>query len=520
MAKIDQKKTEYVLLPIRGTHSEDMTKLGLSTPSFTRTLRARLKASSASGVNALATAKKPSINILHSTSPTGAKLVSATSQELAALRIEEPSVRAVPVVVYSVMRSPRIRAKKPTKSAAPAKAAKAVATQPLLVKIVDPVGKAIKGALVVALNDEIQQIGADGTTNAKGEVRLKLPGGPKVQVLMVYSGATGHWGRILRNVKLTDGYSVQLNPVDLAQDDFVTRLYGSPKLTDGEGVIVGVIDTGVDGQHPDLKVQHSRAFVTSEQDAGDGSPGKKDGEHGTHVAGLVASRGHGAKRHHAGRAPAVTLNSYRVFPQSGDGAMNYDILRAIEAAVDDGCDLINLSLGAPDPDEAVRDAIKEAFDKGTVCIAAAGNDGRQPLLFPARWSEVISITAIGEKGTYPQDSTETLDEFAPYTTSVKNALHKRRYAARFTNIGPEVRATAPGVGIVSTLPGSGYGVMSGTSMSSPVACGLLAAALSKKPKILKMARTKKRAIEIQRLFFSLCSVAGFTQEIEGQGLPN
>ncbi len=258
---------------------------------------------------------------------------------------------------------------------------------------------------------------------------------------------------------------------------------------------------------------HSRAFVTSESDAGDGSPARKSGEHGTHVAGLVAGRGR-KPAGRSGRAPGATLNSYRVFPDSGGDALNYDILRAIEAAVEDGCDLINLSLGTEAPDEAVRDAIKEAFERGTVCIAAAGNDGRGPLLFPARWSEVLSISAIGCKGTYPARSTEVVDEAAPYSK-----LDKKRYAARFTNIGPELSATAPGVGIVSTFPGGRYGPLSGTSMACPVATGLLAAELSRHPEIVSMPRGRARAVEIQRLFFTMCKPAGFGKEFEGLGLP-
>ncbi|WP_454721489.1 S8 family serine peptidase [Delftia acidovorans] len=503
------EKTDYVLLPVRGMHSEAMSTLGLASTSFGRTLRARLKASK----NATLEITPKGVDIVHSVSPTGAKLVAVTPQELAALRVEAPGVRAVPVVVYDLMRSPRLKA---------VKRAKSTKTGPgisLRLKVEDGAGNPVQGALVVAFTDFAAGVGGDSTSNAKGEATLKLQDGPMVEVLAVYADITGHWGLVQRHITLVDGYTVKLDAVDLSQDDFVTRLYGKPKATDGRNVVVGVVDTGVDGTHPDLTVQQSRAFVYQEKDAGDGSPRARDGEHGTHVAGLVSGRGQGAARHHAGRAPAATLNSYRVFPQAGGGALNYDILRAIEAAVEDGCDLINLSLGTPSPDEAVRDAIKEAFDRGTVCIAAAGNNGRKPLLFPARWSEVISITAIGEKGTYPDHSTETLDELDPYTALTADSLHKRRYAAKFTNIGPEVIATAPGVGIVSTLPGTGYGAMSGTSMAAPVACGLLVAELSRNPQILTMARTRQRAIAIQRLFFSMCVVAGFARDFEGQGLP-
>ncbi len=499
-------KSQYVLLPMRGTHSTSMTHLNVATPAFSKTLRARLKASSVDGIASVSVPNSRAINIIHSASSTGAKLAELTPQELATLRVQEPAVRAVPLVTYHLTRTPRLAvASRAARGGNPQK--------PLRIKVVDQLGMPVVGALVVGLNDAEQKVGDDATTNKHGEARLRLSGGPDVEVLAVYADVTGCWGDVRHNVRLRDGYVVMLSAVDLAMDDFVSVLYSSPKIGDGAGVVVGVIDTGVDSAHPDLKVKHSRAFVSAEGDAGDGSPASIEGEHGTHVAGLIAGAVRAANRH-SGRAPAATLNSYRVFPDGGGNATNYDILRAIEAAVADGCDLINLSLGTATPDEAVRDAIREAFDLGTVCVAAAGNDGREDLLFPARWSEVISITAIGQKGTYPASSVETLDEAAPYSR-----LDKKRFAARFTNIGPEVTATAPGVGVVSTLPGGGYGAMSGTSMACPVASGMLAAALARQPNILALPRGQRRSVEIQRLFFTMCNPAGFSKEFEGQGLP-
>jgi subtilisin family serine protease len=498
-------RSRYVLLPVQGTHSPEMTSVGTATATFKKTLTARLRASSATTISV-----PKSIDIIHSASATGAKLAELSPQELAALQVQEPAVRAVPVVTYHLTRTPRLAVTRQ-------KVKSAKAQPPLRVKVVDQAGKPVIGALVVALNNEKDQIGHDGFTSKKGEVRLRLPSGPQLEVLAVYPDPNGHWGSVERNLKLVDGHTVTLDDIDLAHEDFVTTLYKTPKATDGTGVVVGVIDSGVDGTHPHLTVKHSRCLVSSEGDAGDGSPATEEGEHGTHVAGLIAGAlAAGTKR--GGRAPAVTLNSYRVFPNNGGDAINYDILRAIEAAVEDGCDLINLSLGTTAPDEAVRDAIKEAFAQGTVCIAAAGNYGREDLLFPARWSDVLSITAIGQKGTYPATSVEVLYEAAPWSK-----LEKKRYAARFTNIGPEVVATAPGVGIVSTVPGGGYGAMSGTSMACPVACGLLAAELARHDEILKIPRGAKRgrerANEIRRLFFAMCKPAGFDKEYEGQGLP-
>ena len=275
---------------------------------------------------------------------------------------------------------------------------------------------------------------------------------------------------------------------------------------------VGVIDTGVDGEHPDLTVAGGAAFVAAEHDAGGPGPARKDGDHGTHVAGIIASQGK-APSGKRGVAPGVRLYAYRVFPHSGDGATNYDILRAIERGVADGCDLLNLSLGGDDPDEAVREGIKDAFDQGTVCIVAAGNDGRQPVAYPAHWPEVVAVSAAGRIGSYPATSTEPLDEMAPYAHS-----DKRVFIAAFSNVGPEIDLTGPGVGIVSTLPGGHYGVMSGTSMACPAVTGAVAALLAGKPEILALPRGRERSIAILKLINQAAKPLGFTKELEGLGL--
>ena len=70
----------------------------------------------------------------------------------------------------------------------------------------------------------------------------------------------------------------------------------------------------------------------------------------------------------------MTLRSYRVFRHTGGGATNYDIMNAIDRAVQDGCDIINLSLGGASEDEAVRTAIGRALDNRVLVIAAVGND--------------------------------------------------------------------------------------------------------------------------------------------------
>jgi subtilisin len=242
-------------------------------------------------------------------------------------------------------------------------------------------------------------------------------------------------------------------------------------------------------------------------------PAKKDGEHGTHVAGIIGARPVGNSKVR-GVAPGVELRSYRVFPNSGGGATNYDIMNAIDRAVLDGCHIINLSLGGGDEDEAVRAAIGKALDQGVLIVAAAGNDGRRAVSFPAALPSCVSVSAMGRRGTFPTRSTEEADVAKPFGKPDSDA-----FVAAFSNIGPQIDVTGPGVGVVSTLPDDTYGVMSGTSMACPAVAGLAAYLLGSTPPILK-AKKAERVQLLKEALYTSCRRVGFGRDYEGFGLPS
>ena len=97
-------------------------------------------------------------------------------------------------------------------------------------------------------------------------------------------------------------------------------------------------------------------------------------------------------------------------------------MNAIDRAVIDGCQIINLSLGGGEADEGVRAAIGSALDRGTLVIAAAGNDNRGPVSYPAAWPAAIAVSAMGIKGTFPAASSELADVERPYGSSKKDAF--------------------------------------------------------------------------------------------------
>src|SRR5262249_44847445 len=196
--------------------------------------------------------------------------------------------------------------------------------------------------------------GAQGDTNAQGVVRLALGGAATVERLYVYPKLR-FWGTLKKNVSARRGIDVTLTPVTLDFTDALRYYYGNSPEDAGQGVTVGIVDTGV-GPHADLVVAGGMNTVTGEDpnDFGDNGAG-----HGSHVGGIVAARGtppQGIR----GLAPGVSLRSYRVFGKGAQGASNFAIAKAIDQAVTDHCDVINLSLGGGPTDPATQSAIVEA----------------------------------------------------------------------------------------------------------------------------------------------------------------
>ena len=138
-----------------------------------------------------------------------------------------------------------------------------------------------------------------------------------------------------------------------------------------------------------------------------------------------------------GIAPGSSIFSYRVFDGTDNSGSSFAVVKAIRRGIADGCDLLNLSLsfpqdensGPPVVDTAIQEAIAEAHSAGVVVLAAAGNDGRKPVSYPAMDDLAIAVSAIGRKGTFPTKSSESGDVAAPFGADSKNFL------AAFSNVG-------------------------------------------------------------------------------------
>lgn len=191
----------------------------------------------------------------------------------------------------------------------------------------------------------------------------------------------------------------------------------------GKGMLIGIIDTGIDYKHPDLGGGIGKNFkVKGGYDFADKDSDPIDIEgHGTAVAGIAA--GNGKVK---GVAPDANLMAYKVFPDGGEGASEADIIAAVDQALKDGCASVNLSLGSSggksegDPE---TDAINNAVNLGLIVVAAAGNDGLRskelswPISAPSTAKNAISVAASDEGGgtvniVYPSGFE---DKFIPFT---------------------------------------------------------------------------------------------------------
>lgn len=232
------------------------------------------------------------------------------------------------------------------------------------------------------------------------------------------------------------------------------KAYNAWDIKQGEdSVTVAIVDTGIDPNHPDLAANLVPGFNALSNNTNT----TDDHGHGTHVAGIAAGIGNNASGI-AGLGFGCKMMPIKVLGANGSGSTSA-VANGIIWAADNGADVINMSLGGSMGTTVMADAIEYAVSKGSVVIAAMGNDAGNVQNFPAAYATSIpSLIAVG--------STDNADQ--------------RSY---FSNYGNWITVAAPGSSIMSTLPGysvqmnpSGghYGLANGTSMATPFVAGLAA----------------------------------------------
>jgi subtilisin family serine protease len=230
--------------------------------------------------------------------------------------------------------------------------------------------------------------------------------------------------------------------------------------------------------------------------------------HGTHCAGIIA--GNGKNGHIRGFAPDAEVHILKVFP---GGAFN-NLVAAINYCIDNQIHVVNCSLGGDVSSQLVAHAIQRARNAGVAMFVAAGNSAGA-VQFPASTAGVLCVSAIGQAGNFP-----AYTYHARTVPDGATAVNGQVYPARFTCHGPQVRACAPGVGIISSVPGGGYAAWDGTSMADPHLTGLGALLASYHPDVAGVSR--RDAGWVDRLFDLVLTAAqpvGISPDYAGVGLP-
>jgi major intracellular serine protease len=262
----------------------------------------------------------------------------------------------------------------------------------------------------------------------------------------------------------------------------------------GKGIVIAIIDTGCEINHPDLKGNIISGYNFTEDDNSNPHIYKDYRGHGTHVAGIIAASDN--RKGIVGVAPESKLLILKVIDKNGIGSYK-NLIKAIEFSINwegpnkEKVSIINISLGGSLPDKNLYTTIKKAKKKGIVLIAASGNEGdgnenTNEISYPGFYKEVIQIGSIT----------------------------KDKRPSKFSNTNINLDFVAPGENIISTHLNNNYVQLSGTSMAAPHVTGAIAL-------IIKMLGKQETEILPYLVKFYLIVHSqrlGFSNTQEGYGL--
>ncbi|SIR87925.1 Subtilase family protein [Janthinobacterium sp. TND4EL3] len=256
----------------------------------------------------------------------------------------------------------------------------------------------------------------------------------------------------------------------------------------GKGVLIGHLDTGVDGAHPALKGAIAEfAFFDALGNLRPGAPTADSDDHGTHTAGTIAGRAVGGVQF--GVAPEAKLASAAVIE---GGKVIARILAGMDWAVGKKVRILSMSLGLIGTAETFRTLTKILRAKGVLPVFAVGNEGPGSSRYPGNYPEALSVGAIDGN-----------DDVADFSSS-------QQFVRRDDPIVPDL--VAPGVEVVSCAPGGGYQSMDGTSMATPHIAGLAA--------LLMQAEPSATVDQIEAAIFQSCQRGSMRPERANRGCPD
>ncbi|WP_297498289.1 S8 family serine peptidase [Thermococcus sp.] len=296
----------------------------------------------------------------------------------------------------------------------------------------------------------------------------------KVRNLLMIAGLidSGFFGNAqVSGIKfIQEDYKVQVSDATSVSQIQADTVWNSLSY-DGSGIVVAVIDTGIDASHPDLK---GKVVAWHDVVNGKTTPYDDNG-HGTHVAGIIAGTG-SVNSQYIGVAPGAKLVGVKVLNGQGSGSIS-DIIAGVDWVVQNkdkyGIKVINLSLGSSqssDGTDSLSQAVNNAWASGLVVCVAAGNSGpdKYTVGSPAAADKVITVGAV--------DSTDTIASFSSRGPTADGRLKPEVVAPGVDIIAPRASGTSMGTPIDDY-----YTKASGTSMATPHVAGAAALILQAHP---------------------------------------
>jgi subtilisin len=373
---------------------------------------------------------------------------------------------------------------------------------------------------------------AQAITDPSGQASLQtdaVDGGGMVAIHV--RPAADYWERYIHSPSLELGQTnvVRLNPLERTAARFpgerpygwgqrIMRFDRAPAEWTGAGAKIGIIDSGCDNSHPQLRHIVQGTDLTRERDA----QGTRDQDtrgwrvdelaHGTHCAGTIAAAA-GPSQAIIGCAPAAEVHVFKVVP----GGHSSDLVEALDQCIARDLDIVQIGVSSDQFSELVAQKITEARLHGVACVAAAGNSGGA-VQFPGNVPGVLTVSAVGKLGEYPED-TRHAQRTLPQLIGPSGI-----YATNFSCWGPQIGVCAPGVAIISSVPGGGYAAWDGSSMAAAHVVGLGALLLAHHP-MLQGINYGGRAEQRVSVLFDMLRVAGMPYaQVDpnrvGAGLPD